>query len=122
MREFGTLRLACVSSARALLAALEMLLLLLWRHVAHYAGAPGAGNGPPARGAVVSALRLLGGGADPAAFRHCIAAMHAAPADFLFVDDRAENVRAAQATGMKGHVFTGHEELAAAVDTWLPTP
>ena len=69
MREFGTLRLACVSSARALLAALEMLLLLLWRHVAHYAGAPGAGNGPPARGAVVSALRLLGGGADPAAFR-----------------------------------------------------
>lgn len=59
---------------------------------------------------------------DPAAFRHCIAAMHAAPADFLFVDDRDENVRAAQATGMNGHVFTVREELAAALDTWLPTP
>ncbi|WP_052863272.1 HAD family hydrolase [Streptomyces niger] len=59
---------------------------------------------------------------DPAAFRHCVAALHADPADFLFVDDRAENVRAAQATGMNGHLFTGREELAAALDTWLPTP
>ncbi|WP_371774057.1 HAD-IA family hydrolase [Streptomyces sp. NBC_01438] len=57
---------------------------------------------------------------DPAAFRHCVAAMRAAPADFLFVDDRVENVSAAQAIGMKGHVFTGLDELAAAVDTWLP--
>ncbi|TWV34544.1 HAD-IA family hydrolase, partial [Streptomyces misionensis] len=57
---------------------------------------------------------------DPAAFRHCIVALHAAPADFLFVDDRVENVRAAQATGMNGHLFTGREELAAALDTWLP--
>ncbi|MFJ5292588.1 HAD family hydrolase [Streptomyces sp. NPDC088348] len=59
---------------------------------------------------------------DPAAFRHCVVAMHAAPADFLFIDDRDENVRAAQATGMNGHVFTGREELARALDTWLPTP
>ncbi|GAA0441336.1 HAD family phosphatase [Streptomyces olivaceiscleroticus] len=59
---------------------------------------------------------------DPAAFRHCVAALHADPADFLFVDDRAENVRAAQATGMNGHLFTGREELAAALDTWLPIP
>ncbi|MET9532960.1 HAD family phosphatase [Streptomyces sp. NPDC006649] len=59
---------------------------------------------------------------DPAAFRHCVVAMHAAPADFLFVDDRDENVRAAQATGMNGHVFTGREELARTLDTWLPTP
>ncbi|MFJ6564756.1 HAD family hydrolase [Streptomyces sp. NPDC091412] len=58
---------------------------------------------------------------DPAAFRHCIVAMHAAPADFLFVDDREENVRAAQATGMNGHVFTRRDELAAALDSWLPT-
>ncbi|MFE6158744.1 HAD family hydrolase [Streptomyces sp. NPDC056486] len=58
---------------------------------------------------------------DPAAFRHCIVAMHAAPADFLFVDDRDENVRAAEAIGMNGHVFTRHDELAAALDTWLPT-
>jgi putative hydrolase of the HAD superfamily len=57
----------------------------------------------------------------PAAFHHCVVAMRAAPTDFLFVDDREENVRAAQATGMNGHVFTDRDELAAVVDTWLPT-
>ncbi|MFF5007077.1 HAD-IA family hydrolase [Streptomyces phaeochromogenes] len=57
----------------------------------------------------------------PAAFHHCVIAMRAAPADFLFVDDREENVRAAQAVGMNGHVFTGRDELAAAIATWLPT-
>ncbi|MGW2288280.1 HAD-IA family hydrolase [Streptomyces phaeochromogenes] len=57
----------------------------------------------------------------PAAFHHCVIAMRAAPADFLFVDDREENVRAAQAVGMNGHVFTGRDELAAAIDTWSPT-
>ncbi|WP_369191196.1 HAD family hydrolase [Streptomyces sp. R08] len=58
---------------------------------------------------------------DPAAFQHCVAALRAAPADFLFVDDREENVRAAQAVGMDGHVFTGRGELAAVVGAWLPT-
>ncbi|MEU9899058.1 HAD-IA family hydrolase [Streptomyces phaeochromogenes] len=57
----------------------------------------------------------------PAAFHHCVIAMRAAPADFLFVDDREENVRAAQAVGMNGHVFTDRDELTAAIDTWLPT-
>ncbi|WP_329543702.1 HAD-IA family hydrolase [Streptomyces sp. NBC_01356] len=57
---------------------------------------------------------------DPAAFHHCVVAMRAAPTDFLFVDDREENVRAAQATGMNGHVFTDRDELAAVIDTWLP--
>ncbi|MFF3711067.1 HAD-IA family hydrolase [Streptomyces phaeochromogenes] len=57
----------------------------------------------------------------PAAFHHCVIAMRAAPADFLFVDDREENVRAAQAVGMNGHVFTGRDELAAVIDTWSPT-
>ncbi|WP_055615288.1 HAD-IA family hydrolase [Streptomyces phaeochromogenes] len=56
----------------------------------------------------------------PAAFLHCVIAMRAAPADFLFVDDREENVRAAQAVGMNGHVFTDRDELAAVIDTWLP--
>ncbi|MFI1507002.1 HAD family hydrolase [Streptomyces sp. NPDC020597] len=56
---------------------------------------------------------------DPAAFRHCVSALHAAPTDVLFVDDREENVRAAQAVGMNGHVFTGQDALAAVVDTWL---
>ncbi|WP_405904983.1 HAD-IA family hydrolase [Streptomyces sp. NBC_00828] len=58
---------------------------------------------------------------DPAAFHHCVVAMRAAPTDFLFIDDREENVRAAQATGMNGHVFTDRDELAAVIDTWLPT-
>lgn len=58
---------------------------------------------------------------DPAAFQHCVVAMRAAPTDFLFVDDREENVRAAQAIGMNGHVFTDRDELAAVIDTWLPT-
>ncbi|MFI6007670.1 HAD-IA family hydrolase [Streptomyces sp. NPDC051243] len=57
----------------------------------------------------------------PAAFHHCVVAMRAAPADFFFVDDRERNVRAGRATGMNGHVFTDRDELAAAIDTWLPT-
>lgn len=56
----------------------------------------------------------------PAAFQHCVLALRAAPGDFLFVDDREENVRAARAVGMNGHVFTGREELAAVIDSWLP--
>ena len=57
---------------------------------------------------------------DPAAFHHCVAALHAAPADFLFIDDREENVRSAQAVGMAGHVFTGLDDVGSAVNTWLP--
>ena len=57
---------------------------------------------------------------DPAAFHHCVTAMHAAPADFLFIDDREENVRSAQAVGMAGYVFTGLEELETAINAWLP--
>jgi putative hydrolase of the HAD superfamily len=55
---------------------------------------------------------------DPAAYQHCVVALRAAPADFLFVDDREENVRAAQAVGMNGHVFQSQDDLAAAVDAW----
>lgn len=58
---------------------------------------------------------------DLAAYCHCVVAMRAAPADFFFVDDREENVRAAQAIGMNGHVFTGLDELARTVGTWLST-
>jgi putative hydrolase of the HAD superfamily len=56
---------------------------------------------------------------DPAAFYHCVTALHAAPAGFLFVDDREENVRAAQAIGMTGHVFTGLGDLVEVINTWL---
>ena len=58
---------------------------------------------------------------EPTAFQHCVTALHATPADFLFIDDREENVRAAQAIGMTGHVFTGLDELVNVVNTWLPT-
>ena len=58
---------------------------------------------------------------EPTAFQHCVTAMHAAPTDFLFIDDREENVRAAQAIGMTGHVFTGLDELVKVVNIWLPT-
>ena len=58
---------------------------------------------------------------DASAFQHCVTAMHAAPADFLFIDDREENVRAAQAVGMTGHVFTGLGELVKVVNIWLST-
>ncbi|MFC8075068.1 HAD-IA family hydrolase [Streptomyces sp. NPDC057307] len=56
---------------------------------------------------------------DPAAFHHCVTAMRAAAGDFLFIDDREENVHAARAIGMHGHVFTGLDELAATVEGWL---
>ena len=56
---------------------------------------------------------------DPAAFLHCVTALHAAPGDFLFIDDREENVRSAQAVGMAGYVFSGLEELETAVNVWL---
>jgi putative hydrolase of the HAD superfamily len=56
---------------------------------------------------------------DPAAFQHCITALNAEPTDFLFIDDREENVRAAHANGMAGHVFTGFGDLVKAVNTWL---
>ena len=58
---------------------------------------------------------------EPTAFHHCVTAMHAIPADFLFIDDREENVRAAQAIGMTGHVFTGFDALVKAVNIWLTT-
>ncbi len=58
---------------------------------------------------------------DPAAFHHCITALHAAPAGFFFVDDREDNVRAAQASGMTGHVFTGLGDLVKVVNPWLAT-
>ncbi|MFF7446083.1 MULTISPECIES: HAD-IA family hydrolase [unclassified Streptomyces] len=56
---------------------------------------------------------------DPAAFQHSVVALRSAPADFHFVDDREENVRAAQAVGMNGHVFQSQDDLAAALDAWL---
>ncbi|MFM9578895.1 HAD family hydrolase [Streptomyces caniscabiei] len=57
---------------------------------------------------------------DPAAFQYCVVALQSVPADSLFVDDREENVRAARAVGLNGHVFQSREELTTVVDAWLP--
>lgn len=48
---------------------------------------------------------------DPAAYRWCRDALREDPARILFVDDRPENVRAAEAAGMRGHLFTGPARL-----------
>lgn len=48
---------------------------------------------------------------DAAAYLWCRDALGAEPGGFLFVDDREENVRAAEAAGMRGHVFTSPEAL-----------
>jgi putative hydrolase of the HAD superfamily len=52
---------------------------------------------------------------DPAAYLACAAAMGVAPADTLFIDDSAKNVDGAVQAGMAGHVFTGADNLAAAL-------
>ena len=43
---------------------------------------------------------------EPAAFEWCIKALDLEPAGILMVDDRAENVLAAEACGLQGHLFT----------------
>lgn len=50
---------------------------------------------------------------DPAIFALAIERFGIAPAATLFVDDRDENVHAAEQAGMIGHVFTGEPELRA---------
>jgi putative hydrolase of the HAD superfamily len=52
---------------------------------------------------------------EAAAFDWCIRTLGVEPARILFVDDREENVRAARACGMQGHLFTG----AAALDVLM---
>jgi putative hydrolase of the HAD superfamily len=51
----------------------------------------------------------------PEAYRWCYRALGLAPGGVLFVDDREENVRAAEAVGMRGHLFTGPGLLRAAL-------
>jgi putative hydrolase of the HAD superfamily len=52
---------------------------------------------------------------EPAAFEWCIRTLGIEPARILFVDDREENVRAAQACGMQGHLFTNAATLAQSI-------
>ncbi|XVQ13141.1 HAD family hydrolase [Spirillospora sp. CA-255316] len=48
---------------------------------------------------------------DPEIFRSLVARLGAEPGDLLFVDDRAENVRAAEALGIRSVLFTGAAPL-----------
>lgn len=52
---------------------------------------------------------------EPAAFDWCIRTLGVEPARILFVDDREENVRAARACGMQGHLFTDAATLAQSI-------
>jgi putative hydrolase of the HAD superfamily len=52
---------------------------------------------------------------DAAVYEHVIAELGIEPAQFLFVDNRAENVEGARAVGGDGHVFTD----ASSLEQWL---
>ncbi|MET9606741.1 HAD family phosphatase [Streptomyces sp. NPDC006512] len=52
---------------------------------------------------------------EPDAYRWCLTALGAEPGQVLFVDDRQENVEAARALGMRGHLFTGPDALTEAL-------
>jgi putative hydrolase of the HAD superfamily len=43
---------------------------------------------------------------DPAAFRWCLDALAVPANQVVFVDDRGENIRAAQTIGIRCHLFT----------------
>jgi putative hydrolase of the HAD superfamily len=49
---------------------------------------------------------------EPAAFDWCVRTLGVEPPRVLLVDDREENVRAARACGMQGHLFTDAATLA----------
>jgi putative hydrolase of the HAD superfamily len=63
---------------------------------------------------------------DPAIFRRCVSELGLPPSRVLFVDDRSENVEAAQALGFETVVFTTvealREDLEARFDGALPLP
>ncbi|MCB2078977.1 MAG: HAD family phosphatase [Novosphingobium sp.] len=50
---------------------------------------------------------------DPAIYRLAQSRFGFAPAEMLFVDDKAENIAAAEALGWQGHRFTGADRLGA---------
>ncbi|KAB1928259.1 hypothetical protein ONO23_03152 [Micromonospora noduli] len=52
---------------------------------------------------------------EPDAYRWCCRALDLAPGRILFVDDRAENVQAAEAIGMPGHLFIGLTQARQAI-------
>ena len=52
---------------------------------------------------------------DPAIYRACLAELDVAPADALFIDDKADNAKGARKAGLRAHHFTGADGLRAAL-------
>jgi len=52
---------------------------------------------------------------DAAIYEHVIAELGIEASEFLFVDNKSENVEGARAVGGDGHVFTD----AASLESWL---
>ncbi len=50
---------------------------------------------------------------DPLAYTRCVAALGARPEDTLFVDDSQANVDGAVQAGLRGHLHSTAEALAA---------
>jgi putative hydrolase of the HAD superfamily len=60
---------------------------------------------------------------DAAIFHACLKVVRSRPEECLFIDDRAENVKAARALGLQALKFESVEELAVAVRPFdLPAP
>ena len=66
----------------------------------------------PFRGVIVSGTEKLAK-PDEAIYRLAADRFGIAPEQAIFIDDRAENVAAAEAIGMAGHLFTGEAGLRA---------
>jgi putative hydrolase of the HAD superfamily len=58
----------------------------------------------------------------PEIYQHCLAKLGIAAPETLFLDDRPENIRAAEALGMNGIVFTTAREAAAEIDQRFSIP
>jgi putative hydrolase of the HAD superfamily len=55
-------------------------------------------------------------------YEHCLTKLGIPPSETLFLDDRPENIRAAEALGMHGIVFTTPHEAAAEIDRRFGVP
>ena len=64
---------------------------------------------------VAFSCRIGLGKPDAAAYQWCCQSLGLTPDDILFIDDRAENVHAAAALGMRTHQFTTPGKAALAI-------
>ncbi|MFG2041132.1 HAD family hydrolase [Dactylosporangium sp. NPDC048998] len=58
---------------------------------------------------------------EPDAYRWCGQALRVAPGRTLFIDDRVENIRAAEDIGMRTHLFVDCVQARRAIDAELDT-